>query len=310
MKQTAQDLKSMATQWPRIIAESLGLRGVEAPRLAAGSLPDRERWEASRFGAVWLGHATALLRLGCSTIITDPMLHERAGIDLGPLRIGRSRSTALPENVDEIPPVNVVLLSHAHLDHWCRVSLERFANPETVAVIPPKTRRLLPRGFGHVIELPPDQVLDLDDLHLTAMRPNHSGARYLIDAHRGCNAYLIEAEGAEHNRTLFAGDTARTDRFDVLAGRHPLDPERFGRTGVDLALFGIGGYYLPHHHATPEQVAEMARRMNAARLMPIHHGTFRGAKEPIDEPMERLLRVWDAERIVCAKVGEVWWGEG
>ncbi len=305
------NITSTIAHWPEVIADALGLKAGDEARPATGRLPERDRWEASRFASVWLGHATALLRLGRTTVLTDPVLSDRAGVDIGPVRLGRKRSSALPEDLDAaLPPVDVVLLSHAHLDHWDRRTLERFAHRHTTAVIPRGTRRLLPRGFGAVVELASDQDVEIADQHITAIEPEHWGARFLWDSHRGCNAYLLEPEGPEHNRALFVGDSAHTDVFDVLADRHPLDPSRFPRSGVDLALMGIGGYHLEEHHATPEQVADMARRMNASLLMPIHHATFRGEKEPIDEPLERLLAAWDPGRIVCGRVGESWFGVG
>ena len=316
MKRHARAATIITSQWPRVIAESIGLRApAYAPRVPQGAIPDRDRWEASRFAACWLGHATALLRLGESTVLTDPVFEDRAGVRIGGRQIGRLRSTALPAHINALPPVDIVLLSHAHFDHWCRASLERLANQRTVAVIPARTRRLLPRGFGHVIELATDDSVDLDGLHITAMRVNHWGARYLIDRRRGCNAYLIELDAARRARTLFAGDTAHTHGFDVLSttgGSGGLSTDSAGGRGVDLAILGIGGYRWERHHCTPEQAAQMARRMGARRIMPIHHGTFRDAHEPIDEPLQRLRAAWEKEgtgELVSAEVGCAWWGD-
>jgi L-ascorbate metabolism protein UlaG (beta-lactamase superfamily) len=270
-----------------------------APLPAAGAIPSAEVWERGGFAACWLGHATTLLRAGRTTLLTDPHFDDRVGLRLAGRHIGRKRATALPGGIDDLPPVHLILLSHAHLDHWDRASLTRLARRDAVAVIPPRTRRLLPRGFGGVIELAWEQRVEVGGVHLTAIQPRHWGARYVFDRRRGYNSYLIE-EGAR--RVVFGGDTAHTDAFDRF-GRGP-------RGGVDLAVLGIGSYHeYEHHHATPEQAAAMARRMGARRLMPIHHSTFFDRSEPIDEPIRRLCRAWPRERIVCARVGEAWFGE-
>src|SRR5690606_31449327 len=130
-------------------------------------------------------------------------------------------------------------------------------------------------------------------------RPKHWGARWLLDRRKGYNSYVVEAGG---RRVLFAGDTAATDAFDPL-GQGP-------RAGVDLAVMGVGGYHhWDHSHATPEEVAEMARRMRARLLMPVHHSTFHDQAEPPGEAIERLCRVWDPGALVCPEIGGVWFEE-
>lgn len=270
---------------------------------AAGSIPRGDEWQRASLGACWLGHATTLLRVGGAggvTILTDPIFADRAGIRLGKRRIGRMRATALPGGVDDLPPIDIVLLSHAHMDHWDRATLRRLARSETIAVIPRRTRRLLPRGFGEVIEMHWEHSSCVRGVCLTAIQPRHWGARYLIDRGRGYNSYLIDSVAA---RILFGGDTAHTHAFDTLGGGP--------RAGVDLAVLGIGNSNeWEHRHASPEQAAAMAARMGARLLMPVHHATFIDRSEEAGEPLNRLLRVWPNDRIVCARVGETWYGGG
>lgn len=283
---------AIARQWPSALVESLGLKKSTAEvQPAHAPLPAAEQWERNDFAALWLGQATVLLRMSGKTILTDPHFQERSGFRVGTRRVGRPRSTALPGEIDQLPPVDIIALSHAHLDHWDKASLRRLARPETTVIIPRRTRRLLPRGFGAVVELDWGCEASVGDVVFRSIRPKHWGARYLWDIHRGYNAYLMQTGAAS---ALFTGDTAYTDAFDDLEG-------------VDLAIIGIGNYYEPWDdvHATPEQAAEMARRMGARRLMPIHHSTFRDEVEPIDEPVRRLLEVWDEDRTVCSRVGEL-----
>ncbi len=257
-------------------------------------MPCNLRWGESPIAACWIGQATTLLRVGGRTILTDPHFRERSGFKFGKRMIGRARATELPGDIHDLPDIDLILLSHAHFDHWDKVSLRRLVNPRTTVIVPARTRRLVPKGFGEVIELPAEREIDLDSLVLRAVEPAHWGARWFFDRNRGVNAYLIEHGD---RRVFFAGDTAHTHAFDGLG---PLD----------LAILGIGNSYAPYekHHATPEQAAQMADRMGARLLMPIHHSTFRAEREPLHEPLERLLRVYDENKIVCRRIGETWFG--
>lgn len=289
--------KALTRQWAIVLAEQAGLRQRPEPIAPAGGIPDFDQWHAARFAALWLGQATTLLRLGGRTILTDPHFAPHAGITIAGRPTGRRRSIALPGQVVDLPPIDVLVLTHAHMDHWHKPTLEQLVSPATTVFVPRHTRRLLPgrgRGFGRVVELQWEEALELDDLAITAWPCKHWGARWLIDRHRGCNAYVLEDDA---RTLLFAGDTAHTDAFDALARV---------RGGIDTAILGIGNSYEPWStvHATPEQAAAMARRMGARRLMPIHHSTFHDPSEPVGQPLDRLRAAWDPGEIIAELPGK------
>ncbi|UYV11504.1 MAG: MBL fold metallo-hydrolase [Phycisphaera sp.] len=293
--------RALARQWRPIVAERVGertgLRSPAEPMAPAGSLPDRDAWDSAQFGAFWFGQATSMLRVGGQTILTDPHFAEHAGVGLRGKPTGRRRSIALPATVDDLPPIDVLVLTHAHMDHWHKPTLERLVSPTTTVVVPKHTRKLLPdrgRGFKNVIELRWQETEDLNGFGVTAWPCKHWGARYLIDRFRGYNAYVIEDD---QRKLLFAGDTADTDAFDSLAD---------DTNPIDTAILGIGNSYEPWDrvHATPEQAAGMASRMGANRLMPIHHSTFHDAAEPVGQPLERLRAVWAPREMICEDVGQ------
>ena len=256
-------------------------------------VPDLAGWKDQALSAVWIGHATVLLRIGGVTILTDPVMMNRVGIGLGLVTGGPLRALAPAISVRELPQVDLILISHAHFDHLDRPTLCRLPKDTPVFTAHHTMDLIRDLGFRRISELHWGESLDFLGLRITARQVKHWGARTFFDSHRGFNAYLIES--ADH-RVLYGGDTAYQEMFRDL-----------GR--VDLAILGIGGYHpYVQAHATPEQAWEMANHMNAAHLLPIHHSTCRLSYEPRGDPIERLLAAagTEARRIVVREVGGQW----
>lgn len=243
---------------------------------------------------VWLGQSTVLLRIAGLTIVTDPVLSETIGVRLGPWTIGPRRLAPAPIAPGGLPPIDLVLISHAHYDHLDRPTLRAIASPGVRVLTATRTRSLIPRGFADVEELAWGATVRIGSLAVTAMRPSHWGARTIWDRRRGFNSYVLGADDGP--RILYAADTALTDAFDTLAG-----------TPIDLAIFGVDAYDpWIHAHASPEQIWAMFRATGAGRLLPVHHSTFKLGNEPIDEPLRRLRAAAgdQADRIVAPRPGE------
>lgn len=287
--------RSGLRRYPRELVRSLlgrTLEGIEPAGGAPGGL-DPQQADGHDLAAVWLGHATVLIRLGGRWILTDPVLGERIGIRVGGRVLGLGRLTKPPLIVEHLPPIDLVLISHAHFDHLDRSTLMRLANPSTTVITPPRTRRLIPKGFGHVIELPWSRSLVARGVSIGAIRPAHWGARRGLDRKKGFNSYVLRSSGRS---VLFVGDTAATAAFDDLSD-------------IDLAIFGIGAYDpWIHQHATPEQVWTMYRSLGARWLMPVHHSTFPMSDEHPDEPLARLLAAArdHPDAIVGQPMGTLW----
>jgi len=287
--------RSGLRRYPRELLDSLLGR---PPALAEAGSADVEGADRDHaLAAVWLGHATVLIRLGGLWFLADPVLGERIGIRLGSRVMGVGRQTKPALEVHKLPALDVILISHAHFDHLDRPTLYTLAEERTRVVTARRTRRLIPRGFGAVDELGWGRWLAHEEVRVGAIKPNHWGARRWWDFWRGYNSYVIEDD---NHRVLFTGDTAMTDAFDGLGTEdRPLD----------LAIFGIGAYEpWQHQHATPEQVWEMFLRSGARALLPVHHSTFPLSDEHPEEPMARLLAAAGdgADRIVGRELGELW----
>ncbi len=289
--------------WDRVVAATRsGLRrypkhladSVRGGPLEIDSLPELILPGSVDLAAVWLGHATSMIRLGGVDVLTDPVLSDRIGMSLGARTFGVPRLVARPP--DAMPKPRLILLSHAHFDHLDKPSLRRLVDPDTVVITARRTGKLIPKGFGEVIELDWGKASNIGGVEIEALRPRHWGARAALDHWRGYNAYRLA--GADKS-VLFAGDTAYTKQFD---GINP-----------DLAVFGIGAYEpWDHAHATPEQVWKMFLGCGAAKLLPIHHSTFELSDEHPDEPLRRLFAAAgdQADRIVGAALGQIWAGPG
>lgn len=259
--------------------------------------------------AAWLGHATVLINFFGINILTDPVLFPHIGIRIPFLfTIGPKRLTAPALTVDELPRINIVLLSHAHFDHLDWRTLSRLSRRSKAkaefdrsikVVTAPRTRDLLNwTRLRDVTELPWNERESIQTsagtIDITAVPVKHWGARMQHDDYRGYNAYLIERNNC---RILFGGDTAFTEAFAELPKYGP----------IDLAIFSIAAYNpWIRSHANPEQAIQMANDAGARFIMPIHHQTFRLSFEPSREPIERFEAALrdQPERIALREVGE------
>ena len=156
--------------------------------------------------AMWLGHATVLIRVAGVTILTDPVFAHRIGMRIGKRVVGVARTTAVPPM--PVQPPEYILISHAHFDHLDQPTLRSLVSEKTVVIVPKGVSRLIPRGFGRVIALDWRERVQLDGLSITALRPKHWGARTLWDRHRRYHGYLIESAD---RAVLFAEDLDTTD---------------------------------------------------------------------------------------------------
>jgi L-ascorbate metabolism protein UlaG (beta-lactamase superfamily) len=260
--------------------------------------PEPSTWNDARATVTWIGHATVLINFFGMKILTDPVLFSRIGIRLPGLTIGPKRLTAPALEFRELPTIDVVLLSHAHFDHFDLRTLNRF-DENASAITASDTRDLLRwTRLRDITELRWGERKTLNtaagDLEIIALRVKHWGARKQRDTYRGYNGYLLERNG---RRILFAGDTALTNSFAELRERGP----------IDLAIMSIGAYNpWIRSHCTPEQAIEMANAAGAQFIMPVHHQTFRLSFEPLREPIERFKAALRGapERIALREIGQ------
>ena len=279
----------------RFIAERI--RETRSPILPAKHRPEPALWSDARLTIAWLGHATVLINFYGTWLLTDPALRQRVGVRLaGAMTIGPRRLVRPALDTYELPALDAVLISHAHMDHCDLGTLRR---------LPRRTRAVVQRGNGDLVrrfaqadELSWGEAADVNGVRIEAIEVSHWGARKLTDRHRGYGGFLVEKNG----RTLvFGGDTAYTRAFAAL---------RRKRGPVDIAILPIGAYnpYI-YAHANPEQAWAMTEEMGARYILPIHHSTFRLSREPVGEPIRRLLAAAGEEerwRVALTEIGQTW----
>jgi L-ascorbate metabolism protein UlaG (beta-lactamase superfamily) len=261
---------------------------------AAPYTPNPQTWRDDQLTLSWLGHSTVLLNFFGIWIVTDPALRARIGVRVGPLTFGPKRYVAPALRTPELPPLDLILLTHAHMDHLDLGTLRKLPRNATVVTAAATADLLKPLRFRNIVELGWGDSTSIDTpqgrLSIEAFRVKHWGARMRRDVHRGFNGYVLERQG---RRICFAGDTARTS-FSAV-----------GRKPTDVMVVPIGAYdpWIASH-CTPEQAVEMANQANARFVVPVHHQTFRLSREPMDEPIQRFSRAVPASRMALSTIGQ------
>ena len=275
--------------WKRV-SEDMKREVAAAPRK-----PQARAWPREGLHATWIGHSTVLLSIDGFTILTDPVFSTRVGLSFAGVTVGLKRLVEPAAPIEDLPRVDLILLSHAHMDHFDLPSLRRLENRGTQVITAANTSDLLRvKRYASVRELKWNESARVGSKNagvaVRAIEVRHWGARMRSDTYRSYNGYLIEAG---RYRVLFAGDTAYTDKFRAV---------RSSRS-VDLAIMPIGAYDpWIGAHCNPEQAMAMANHAGAEFVLPVHHRTFELSREPRQEPMERLLAAaGGAEDRVCVR---------
>ncbi len=273
--------------WQRL-SEDLSRNTEKAPHQ-----PDPSQWPDTGLHAAWLGHSTVLLKMEGHTLITDPVLNTWIGIDLRIATVGMKRLVDPALKADQLPKIDVILSSHAHMDHLDLATMRQLEDKETQVVMAKSTSDLI-RGnrYQNVQEIGWGEKKQVGPFTIRGLEVRHWGARMRTDTYRGYNGYMIESGKW---RVLFGGDTADT---------HAFKDQRQG--DVHLSIFPIGAYNpWVHAHCNPEEAWRMSNEFGAEHVLGVHHQTFNLSQELSTEPIERLVQVaGNADyRVVAREIG-------
>ncbi|HSI83273.1 MAG: MBL fold metallo-hydrolase [Candidatus Methylacidiphilales bacterium] len=237
----------------------------------------------------WIGHASFLLQTGPSSssgsagfnIIIDPNWANWLVV------IRRLRRAGF--DIEDLPTIDLVLVTHAHFDHLNRRSLRRIAARQPI-VVPHGVGNLVhDLGFERVHELRWWEDMTFRKFKITFTPAKHWGARTITDKHRGYGGFVIETPCGR--RIYHCGDSAYFEGFKEIGTR--LKPE--------IALMPIGAYEPPSGrdvHMGPEEALKAFQELGATHFIPMHFGTYPLSYEPMDEPAERLLMAGSKEGLL------------
>ena len=283
---------------------------------------DRIARPTHEFQLTWIGHASFLVQLANVNLLIDPVLsHKRIGL--------RKRHVAPGLEIDQLPDIHGVLISHEHSDHLDEWTLERL--PRNLhAIVPEGLGSYLQRqGFRRVTELDWWQSVELEDPQLISVNgdspspqeedrgpssavgsaldvpaatrefetepcaltvtftPARHGSPNAIFQRAGsstCGGFIIEDS---HHAIYHSGDTGFFDGFEEIGRRFP---------ALDAALLPVGSYRREEkgasRHLNPEEAGRAFLQTGAARMIPMHWGTFQLADEPLREGADRLRTWW------------------
>ena len=268
--------------------------------------PEPSTWSNDTITAAWIGHSTVLINFYGTTIITDPVFSNRIGLNLlGLVSLGPKRLVDPALTIEELPPIDLILLSHAHMDHLDLPSLEQLDRDIPIVISKNNADVLDGLASKEVHELDWGETITTCGIEIEAIQVKHFGWRmpWEEDRSRGnwfgrsYNAYLLKKN---EKYILFGGDTAYQEFFNTIGTR--------GIT-VEVAMMPIGAYDpWIYNHCNPEQAIAMADRVNARFIFPMHWGTFIQSDEPTAEPFERFKKALTAtpERIALESHGQTW----
>lgn len=248
------------------------------------------------FRATWLGHSTVLLELDGRRVLTDPVFGAR----VSPVGfVGPRRFHPVPAELAELPPLDLVVLSHDHFDHLCKPTMQALARSNVPIVTALGVGAHLERyGFApaRITELDWHESVELAGLRLTATPAQHFSGRRI--GGRNTTLWASWVIQSERRKVFFSGDTGLTPEFETIGRAHG---------PFDLVMLEIGAYHPSWGtiHLGPENALEAFRMLGGGTLLPVHWGTFSLGFHAWNEPAETLVALASQRgaRILTPKLG-------
>jgi L-ascorbate metabolism protein UlaG (beta-lactamase superfamily) len=247
---------------------------------------------AADIAATWFGHSSVLIEVDGYRVLADPVWSGRCSPSH---TVGPQRMHPVPAELDVLPALDAVIISHDHYDHLDMATITTLAQTQTCKFVVPLGVGAHLRSWGvpaeRVVELDWDAEAVLGELRLVCTPARHFSGRFLT---RNTTLWSSWAILGPRHRAFFGGDTGYTRDFAGIGAEHG---------PFDLTLLPIGAYHpgWPDIHMNPEEAVRAHRDVtDTGLLVPIHWATFRLAPHPWPEPVERMLVAAQADGVAVA----------
>ncbi|MCB1107715.1 MAG: MBL fold metallo-hydrolase [Chlamydiia bacterium] len=250
--------------------------------------------------ATWINHSTFLISVGKLHLLTDPIWGKRCS----PLSfLGPKRRHLAPLALENLPPIDIVLISHDHYDHLCRKTVLKLQeqNPGITWVVPLGVKRRLQKlGMRHILEMNWWEEVHLgikgEEIVITSVPSQHFSGRGLFDKNTTLWAgFVVDflRDKKQEKRLYFVGDTGYNRRDFKKIG------EEFGE--IDLSLIPIGTYipgrFMAPVHICPTKAVKIHKEVGSLLSIGMHWKTFRLSSEGLERPPFDLYCALEKERI-------------
>ena len=252
----------------------------------------------------WIGHATFLIKLGNTTIITDPLFSKNTG----PLIFGPKRYVDPAINLNEIPKVNLFLLTHNHYDHQDMSTIRSFPYKDAKVLVPLRLGKYF-KNYKDVNELDWYEKIKVnEDISVTLLPAVHWSKRGLFDSNKTLwGSFLIEYK---NKKIFFSCDTGVGNIYKEIGNKYG---------PIDLTFINIGAYnFFPImpmkdksvYHTNPEEALSLGKDLKSKKIIGMHWGTVILSLEPIMEPPKRFKENasdfgFNKNDAIIFKIGEV-----
>lgn len=264
---------------PAVFFRELVWKALLTPRRGEHRAPVFPKLKHGEVAITWIGHASFLIQFTDLNVLVDPNFANWLFL------LKRIKRAGL--KIENLPPIDLVLLSHAHYDHFHKPTLRKLPHPK-IGVMPRGVGELaLNLGFSRIIELEWWESFSHNGWKVIFTPSQHWGARTLHDDHRGYGGFVLEHQG---RKIYHAGDSAYFGGFTEIGKK--LSPE--------IALLPIGAYHpetFRKVHMGPDEALKAFKELGAKHLVPMHYGTFKLSFEELEEPPRWLLELAAKEKL-------------
>ena len=270
-----------------------------APNIVKPDLSRIQHPDPDQIQITWIGHSTFLIQMEGVNILTDPIFNDRSS----PFSFGGVRRLARPGlMLKDLPPIDVVAISHNHYDHLDKTTIEALGNQPTYFTPLGLAKWLKKRRRENVVELDWWQVASSAGLKFHSVPVQHFSGRTPFDRNETLwSGWVIEGK---MGKIFFAGDTGYSPIFKEIG-------ERFGP--IRVSLIPIGAYrprwFMKPVHVDPPEAIRIHQDTNSIQSIASHWGTFKLSDEPVGEPpryLEKALKDagMDEKQFIIMRFGE------